>query len=104
MLRCATAWSREVGSNMRTITQRELRNQSAAIMDAVESGETLRITRNGVEVAEIRPAPGSPLSRMDKVLERFQDQQPIDLNELRGEADDLFGPDDLGEPAGASSR
>jgi prevent-host-death family protein len=39
-----------------TITQRELRNASAAVMDAVEAGETILVTRNGTPVAELRPA------------------------------------------------
>ncbi|MGS2806429.1 type II toxin-antitoxin system VapC family toxin [Nocardia sp. MW-W600-9] len=42
---------------MRQISQREFRNNSAAIMDAVEAGETIRLTRNGVEIAgELDPA------------------------------------------------
>jgi antitoxin (DNA-binding transcriptional repressor) of toxin-antitoxin stability system len=39
----------------RTITQRELRNESAAVMDAVEQGETITIMRSGVPTAEPRP-------------------------------------------------
>lgn len=44
---------------MKTISQREFRNHSAAVMDAVEAGGTYHITRNGVEVAELRPGAGS---------------------------------------------
>jgi antitoxin (DNA-binding transcriptional repressor) of toxin-antitoxin stability system len=39
----------------RIIAQRELRNQNAAIMNAVASGESFLIARNGVVVAELRP-------------------------------------------------
>ena len=39
----------------RTITQRELRNDSAAVLREVQAGETLVVTRNGVPVAELRP-------------------------------------------------
>lgn len=39
----------------RTITQRELRNDSAAVLREVQSGQTLIVTRNGVPVAELRP-------------------------------------------------
>ena len=39
----------------RTIPQRELRNQNAHIIDAVASGATFIITRNGEPVAELRP-------------------------------------------------
>lgn len=41
--------------SMKTITQREFCNSSAAVMDAVEAGETYHITRNGAEAAELRP-------------------------------------------------
>jgi len=39
----------------RIITQRELRNDSAAILREVQAGRTVIITRNGVPVAELRP-------------------------------------------------
>jgi len=39
----------------RTITQRELRNESGEIMRAVDAGETFVVTRNGVPAAELRP-------------------------------------------------
>lgn len=37
------------------ITQRELRNQSAAVLREVEAGRTIVVTRNGTPVAELRP-------------------------------------------------
>jgi prevent-host-death family protein len=37
------------------ITQRELRNDSAAVLREVQSGHTFTITRSGVPVAELRP-------------------------------------------------
>jgi len=40
----------------KTITQRELRNENAKVIDAVTTGETFIITRNGEPVAELRPA------------------------------------------------
>lgn len=39
----------------RTITQRELRNESAAVLREVEAGRTFVLTRNGTPVAELRP-------------------------------------------------
>lgn len=39
----------------RRITQRELRNQSAAILREVEAGRTIVVTRNGTPVVELRP-------------------------------------------------
>ena len=41
---------------MKTIAQRELRNDNAKVIDAVQAGETFIITRNGEPVAELRPA------------------------------------------------
>ena len=39
----------------RKITQRELRNDSAAVLREVQAGQTLIVTRNGSPVAELRP-------------------------------------------------
>jgi prevent-host-death family protein len=39
----------------RTITQRELRNDSAAVLREVQAGHTIVVTRNGAPVAELRP-------------------------------------------------
>jgi len=39
----------------RTITQRELRNDSGEIMRALDAGESFLVTRNGVPAAELRP-------------------------------------------------
>lgn len=38
-----------------TISQRELRNDSGAIMRRVEAGERFTVTRNGVPVADLMP-------------------------------------------------
>ena len=43
------------GGMNRVITQRELRNQSAAVLREVEAGRTFVLTRNGTPVAELRP-------------------------------------------------
>ncbi len=39
----------------REISQRELRNDSGAVLRAVESGEEFIVTRNGTALAELRP-------------------------------------------------
>ncbi|MFV0318707.1 MAG: type II toxin-antitoxin system Phd/YefM family antitoxin [Microthrixaceae bacterium] len=41
---------------MRTISQRELRNDSGEIMRALERGESFRVTRRGVPVGILTPA------------------------------------------------
>ena len=40
---------------MRTITQRELRTESAAILREVQAGQSVIVTRNGTPVAELKP-------------------------------------------------
>jgi prevent-host-death family protein len=41
----------------RVISQRELRNDSAAVLREVQAGQTVIVTRNGTPVAELRPLP-----------------------------------------------
>ncbi len=44
-----------MASMNRVITQRELRNESAAVLREVEAGRTFVVSRNGTPVAELRP-------------------------------------------------
>ena len=44
-----------LGRMVRFISQRELRNENAKVMDAVAGGETFIVPRNGEPLAEIRP-------------------------------------------------
>jgi prevent-host-death family protein len=53
LLQCATCATVHVMS--RIITQRELRNQSAAVLREVAAGRTIIVSRNGTPVAELRP-------------------------------------------------
>lgn len=79
---------------MQTITQREFRNNSAAIMDAVEAGETYHITRNGIEVAELRPLPRKRPLTAEELVERHRRLPRVDYAAMRLEADELFGTED----------
>lgn len=62
------------------ISQRQLRNDSGAVLRAVEAGETFIITNNGRPVAEIRPVTPDPLAglRVRRAREgaRFTDVLP----------------------------
>lgn len=44
----------------REISQRELRNDSGAILRAVEDGQTFVVTRNGTPIAELHPLRRKP--------------------------------------------
>lgn len=80
---------------MKTITQREFRNNSAAVMDAVEAGETYHITRNGVEVAELRPlVTRKRRLSAEELVARHRKLPRVDFAEMRREADELFGGED----------
>ena len=82
---------------MKIISQRELRNGSAAVMDAVEAGETFHVTRNGVEIAELRPLPQRRRFTAEELVERHKRLPRVDAAELRREADEFFGEDRLSD-------
>jgi prevent-host-death family protein len=50
--------------DVRSISQRELRNDNAAIIRAVEDGESFTVTKRGVPVARLTPVPDSDLRRI----------------------------------------
>ena len=79
---------------MKVITQREFRNNSAAVMDAVEAGETYYVTRNGVEVAELRPIPRRRRPTAEELVERHRKLPRVDYVQMRQEAVDFFGTED----------
>jgi prevent-host-death family protein len=80
----------------KTITQRELRNQSAAVMDAVERGETLVVTRNGKPVAELRPVQPRSFVPTAELLAAFRGLPRVDMHAMRREADQMFSEDVIG--------
>jgi prevent-host-death family protein len=79
---------------MKVISQREFRNNSAAVMDAVEAGETYHITRNGTEVAELRPLVHRPRPTTAELIARHRRLPRIDAAQLRADADEFFGGED----------
>lgn len=79
---------------MRTITQRELRNNSAAVMNAVEAGESYHITRNGVEIAELRPVSRRRRLTAEELVERHRKLPRVDYDLMRQDADEFFGTED----------
>lgn len=79
---------------MKVISQREFRNNSAAVMDAVEAGETYHVTRNGVEIAELRPLPRRRRPSAHELVEKHRRLPRVDHGLLRREADEHFGGED----------
>lgn len=78
---------------MKPITQSEFRDKAASVLDAVEAGETLHVTRNGVEVVEVRPIPRWRGLSARELLERHRSVR-ISYSAMRAEADELFGNQD----------
>ncbi|RSN17307.1 PhdYeFM domain-containing protein [Streptomyces sp. WAC 05977] len=79
---------------MKVITQREFRNNSAAVMDAVEAGETYHVTRNGVEVAELRPLSRRRRLSAEELVQRHRGLPRVEAAQMREEADEFFGSED----------
>jgi prevent-host-death family protein len=82
---------------MTSVASRELRNNTRAVLDRVDAGETIVITVDGREVAELRPIERRArwMSRAEFVR-RFAGRQadPGLVDELRQLAPDTT--DDLG--------
>ncbi|MCL2454504.1 MAG: type II toxin-antitoxin system prevent-host-death family antitoxin [Micrococcales bacterium] len=78
-----------------TISQRELRNHSAAIMDRLEAGERFTVTRDGRPVGELVPIVG-PREGVPtrELLAAFANQPHVDYHAMRAEMDEFFGDDD----------
>ncbi|MGQ0466710.1 MAG: type II toxin-antitoxin system Phd/YefM family antitoxin [Sporichthyaceae bacterium] len=81
----------------RTISQAELRNGSAGVMDALEAGEDFVITRNGVPVGELRPVRSRPDPTAEQLVKAFNGLRGDSLAAMRVEADALFRSDRIGE-------
>ncbi|HEX5429244.1 MAG TPA: hypothetical protein VFX00_13035 [Pedococcus sp.] len=70
---------------MKTISQRELRNDSAEIMRGLERGESYQLTRRGKVVGRVIPDTGTPID--DLIIRRrrrdmdFADLESVKINE-----------------------
>ena len=79
-------------SMSKEISQRELRNDTAAILREVQAGQTITVTRNGVPVAELRPIrPGRFVPR-SALAEAAVRAPRIDAGRFRGDLDAVRDP------------
>jgi antitoxin (DNA-binding transcriptional repressor) of toxin-antitoxin stability system len=69
------------------LTQRELRNNSGAIMRGLERGERYLITSNGVPVGELRPRSRRHFTSRTAIAAAFAGAPPVDLARLRVDLD-----------------
>jgi len=63
-------------------------------MDAVEAGETYHITRNGIEVAELRPLTRRRRPSAEELVARHRRLPRVDYVQMRAEVDEFFGGED----------
>lgn len=75
--------------NMGTVSERDLRDHAAEVLDTVAHGEFMTVTRDGVAVAELRPLPRRGLSAA-QIIERRRHLAPIDPEWMRRDFDGLF--------------
>lgn len=76
----------------RSITQRELRNDSAAVLREVQGGASITVTRNGVAVAELRPVPRRRFVQRTVIAEAARRAPRIDLARFRADLDAVVDP------------
>ena len=76
----------------RVISQRELRNQSAAVLREVEAGRTLVLTRNGTPVAELRPIRPRRFVPRTVIADAAARAPRVDAHQFRADLDAVVDP------------
>jgi prevent-host-death family protein len=76
----------------RIITQRELRNHSAAVLREVEAGRTLVVTRNGTPVGELRPVRRRRFVPRAMISDSAPRAPRIDAERFRADLDAVINP------------
>lgn len=69
----------------------QLRENLDELLDRVEAGETVRVTRDGRAVAELRPlADDGRWLTTTEIIELTRQLPPMDLDEFRRDLDALY--------------
>ena len=76
---------------MTTVTIRDLRNHGGEVVDRVEAGEHITVTRKGRAVAELRPLRSRGIASA-ALFERWRRLPTVDPSQLRRDIDDLIDP------------
>ena len=76
----------------RHITQRELRNDSAAVLRDVQAGETIVVTRNGTAIAELRPVSPRRFVPRAAIAGVRTGAPRVDFARLRADLDAVVSP------------
>lgn len=78
---------------MKEISQRELRNDSGAIMRGLDAGESFLVTRNGVGVGELVPLRRGRFVRSDLLMDLMFDAPRIEYERFREDLDSYVDQD-----------
>ena len=76
---------------MEAVTVRDLRNRGGEVLDRVERGESVIVTRDGRPVAELRPLPRRSV-RTAELIERRRRLPRVDPVALRRDIDTVLDP------------
>lgn len=71
----------------RKITQRQLRNDSAAVLREVQAGQTVIVTRNGEPVAELRPLSARRFVPRSVIADAARRATRVDTDRLKADLD-----------------
>lgn len=77
---------------MTEVTIRDLRNHGGEVLQRVEAGERLVVTRSGRPVAELRPV-STPALTTEALVRRWRRVPKITLEALRADIDAILDPD-----------
>ncbi len=78
-------------AHMTEVTIRDLRNHGGDVVDRVEAGERLVVTRDGRPVAELRPLRSRGVAAA-VLLARWRRLPPVDGTALRDDIDTTLDP------------
>ncbi len=73
---------------MGSVSIRELRNNGGRVLDRVAGGERVTVTRDGTVVAELSPAPRTPVDPQT-LLQRWRHLPVLDPVALRTDVDEV---------------
>jgi prevent-host-death family protein len=76
---------------MASVSVRDLRNRGGEVLDRVERGERVIVTRDGRAVAELRPLP-RPSPGPAELIERRKRMPRVDPDALRRDIDAVLNP------------
>jgi prevent-host-death family protein len=76
----------------RVITERELRNDSGAILREVEAGRTVIVSRNGTPVGELRPTRRRRFVPRAAIEDTASRAVGIDAAQFRADLDSVVDP------------